>query len=678
MAVIFSQPINPQKVPDLQCRVKDALDKDVRPCIPEYLETSFSFTKIYINHEVSNPITTSLKVSLEEFCSRMKSTMWKGHHMIEKMEISEQTPMQHGFKDANYFMDQKHLPEVHNSNKDKNTIGCASHLSNQTLKSAETQEKALNCDGEPSWVMGSPSGDGEPWVPHHSVSDGEHLNLEYRPTKRKNNNIGSRSIKAVACDDCSGIKRIYFGFKSSLEGEKVIILIGNEGSGKTTLVSLAANLLNGIETADDKQVLDTMEQIHEKSRTSMTAYTFCFAEGQTPITIIDTPGLKDITGTEKNIPVQALRTFFTSGSNIQLHAIGYVVSSTAIYLTSSEHHMIDFLIEQYGHGISTNVIKIVTFAETVKNYPDNDIFKSFGIKPKVILKFNNNAFSMKEINDFDRAYWKMGIKSWKRCIKVLKELPPLTIKSLGVKQKQIYSTNLIKLMEEMLKNELKSFILSYKETQSLTQSVQKKSEQVWQSTMALYHLLSLRDCSLSDVESVLVKYVDEVAEDNSLPSKDCVKLLSLCPSRGLLEAGRRVIECWKPIYNEAKTHRLPNTPIGKYPEIVFCKKCKDRCEIQRTENKSKKSDAIMITYKCKSCKCDGSDHVKIRSQRKPEMKWIISTDDCSVHTRNAIENVLQEYSIPGHVLNIRTYLRFVSQNLDDNFNDFIECIVKRC
>ncbi|XP_045101335.1 uncharacterized protein LOC123498237 isoform X1 [Portunus trituberculatus] len=485
-------------------------------------------------------------------------------------------------------------------------------------------------------------------------------------------------LSEIACDeDCSGLRRKYFGVKSSLKEEKVIILIGNQGSGKTALVNFAANFLKGVEDADDKLYYVMMDKLNGVCHTSsVTAYTFCFAEDAAPITIIDTPGLRDGRETDKNNPLQTLKTFFiNSDSNIQLHAIGYVISSSAVGLTSSEHHMIDFLIEHYGHGISTNFITIVTFvADVMKNNPHNDMFTKYGIKSKVLLKFNNTAFSKKELDDFDRAYWKMGIKNLKKCINHLKKLPPLTMKTLKLKQKEIYSTCMVKSLEEKLKGELKSFMLAYKDTHSLMPSIQVKSEQIWRSAIVLYRLLSTSDCSLS-VESVLVKYVDEVAREISFPSKDCVMLLSLCPSRGLLEAGKRVIEFIGPIHTQIVIDGKQKRPMGKEPEVLFCKKCDDQHEIKRVESKSKKSD---VTYHCTKCQCDESEHSKWTKAEYCEKKCYIPIKICLEHTKKALENVLQEFSVPGHKLNIISFLKIVRQNVDEQFNYFIDSIIPSC
>ncbi|XP_063875628.1 uncharacterized protein LOC135108475 isoform X2 [Scylla paramamosain] len=639
------------------------LFSNAKPHILENLDSNFEFAYLYFKCEKSTKIA-SLRVSLEQFCSRMNATLQITSNAVVKpsdaldgpltREVGKQAegvnPREYASKDTRCFMHQKHSSYHHgssNSIKDGDTSVSMNQSSNYNMPNAEVQDKALNSglhnndkrysDSQENYQRDCKTHQSDICVSNHNVNefgscrnshalrkneavgglvqsstnsalrdmhtmldrteeplstgnnlhysdclqdkyapvsqdksaqtsnscsvnvtDEESLFAEHNTGEHQSKYIKFCSLCEIACDkDCSGLKRKYFGVKSSLKEEKVIILIGNQGSGKTALVNLAANFLKGVEDADDKLYCVIMDKISGNYHTSVTAYTFCFAEDAVPITIIDTPGLRDGRETEKNYPLQTLKTFFAnSGSNMQLHAIGYVISSSAVVLTSSECHMIDFLVELYGQGISTNFITFVTsVTETMKNYSHNDMFKNHGINSKVLLKFNNTAFSKKELDDFDRGYWKMGIKNWKRCISHLKKLPPLIMKTLKVKQKQIYSTYMVKSVEEKLKNELKSFILSYKKIDSLT-PIQEKSEQIWRSAIALYHLTSSNDCSFLNVESLLVKYVDEVAQETSFPSKECVVLLSLCPSRGLLEAGKRMIEFMEPIYARTEIYRL--------------------------------------------------------------------------------------------------------------------------
>ena len=790
MVLIFSQPFDAQKIPALNCMVRDSLVNNFMSCSYENLQTNFEFANLYFDCGESHTKIKSFKASLEEFCSRINkfvhrsvtsTVILKGYDapdISETMNMSEETekislhtnPMEHTSKDTNNLVYQKH-PTDHgnlNSTRVRDTYDSFNDVKNHTMPSVEVKAKTLNSGSQSDNVKDSESqkneqksvktlrnqdflndvhgmrqshkeehltakfgsqgnhctlgssvrdshGDvvqschrsnmrsGHPLLdqkeePLNTVCDSQYsaciknndtLTLKNQstltsykcsvkeqyahiPTEPKSRYIQFCNMRAIFEEDCSGLKRKYFGFKSTSEDEKVIILIGNKGSGKTTLINSVANFLKGIEAVDDELFCVIMDQIYEHSHTlSMTAYTFCFAEGDIPITIIDTPGLTDIRETEKNNPLQILKTFFTSNNaNIHIHAIGYVISSSAVGLTSSERHMIDFLIEHYGRGISTNFITFTTFADIQKVNKVSDIFQSYGIKSK-ILKFNNTVFSIEEVDDFDQCYWKLGIKSWKKCIKVLKVLPPLAIKILKVKQKQIYSSYLVNSAEDKLKNELKKFILSFKEKKSLTQPIQENSEQVWQLAMALYHLASLSDCSFSDIECVLVKYVDEMAKETAFPPKDCVMLLSLCPSRGLLEAGKKIIEFMGTIYAQTITGGLQNIPVRKEPDVLYCKTCYRRHKIKRVEGKFNN-----ITYNCMDCSCDGADHVKKPlPQGKPKMECHLSKRYCLDQTKNAIESILQEFSVPGHVMNIGTYLVFVGQHIDDQFKDFIESIM---
>ncbi|CAH3036311.1 unnamed protein product, partial [Porites lobata] len=87
------------------------------------------------------------------------------------------------------------------------------------------------------------------------------------------------------------------------EQEKVLLLIGATGSGKSTLINGMANYIMGVKWEDDfrfQLVIDDPKVSKSRSQTQyITAYTFYPMEGSalsSKLTVIDTPGFGDSEG----------------------------------------------------------------------------------------------------------------------------------------------------------------------------------------------------------------------------------------------------------------------------------------------------------------------------------------------------------------------------------------------
>ena len=129
-------------------------------------------------------------------------------------------------------------------------------------------------------------------------------------THRKENrqNIYRAILTETFHDEANGIKKVEVGEKSSKSvDEKVVLLIGATGSGKSTLVDAMFNHILGVTWDDDFRFKLTEEDSTSGQSASqtqrITAYTIHHQEWfQIPITltIVDTPGLGSTEGMKRD------------------------------------------------------------------------------------------------------------------------------------------------------------------------------------------------------------------------------------------------------------------------------------------------------------------------------------------------------------------------------------------
>lgn len=233
--------------------------------------------------------------------------------------------------------------------------------------------------------------------------------------------------------------------------EKVMMVVGSTGSGKTTLVNAMINHVLGVQWEDDFR----LKMIHELSSNqgaetignqahSQTQFVSCYTlpcmEGfKIPytLTIVDTPGFGDTRGIEhdKVITEQIRRFFNTKGSAGIDHvdAICFMAQAGNPRLTPTQQYVFDRILAMFGKDIKKNVLVLFTFADGQKPQALSAMLAAGILEDESnFYKFNNSALfvanSGKEDEDnFDRMFWRMGIRSFE---KFFHELAKLESKSL--------------------------------------------------------------------------------------------------------------------------------------------------------------------------------------------------------------------------------------------------------
>ncbi|XP_048018259.1 uncharacterized protein LOC125250010 [Megalobrama amblycephala] len=197
-----------------------------------------------------------------------------------------------------------------------------------------------------------------------------------------------------------------FGRKVEDVKNKVILLVGSTGAGKTTLINVMVNYILGVKWEDSyrfKLINEVTNRSQAESQTSnVSSYELYNQPGfQIPysLTIVDTPGFGDTRGiAHDKMITEQVKSFLCSPLGIDhIDAVCFVVQASLARLTANQSYIFDSILSIFGKDIAENIIILVTFADG-KDIPVLEAIKSADLPCKKNKKgqpsnfnFNNSA-----------------------------------------------------------------------------------------------------------------------------------------------------------------------------------------------------------------------------------------------------------------------------------------------
>ncbi|XP_067303703.1 uncharacterized protein [Pseudorasbora parva] len=233
------------------------------------------------------------------------------------------------------------------------------------------------------------------------------------------------------------IKRWTYGRKDKNKQNKVVILAGETGAGKTALINTIINHLLGVKFEDQEFYQITEEEQHEdqsQSQTSeVTVYEVFVEENPTSLTIIDTPGYYAHSNrfkTERKTS-EDLSSLFSAKEGIHsIDAVCFVMKASQKLLSGKERYIFHSFLSRFGRDIENNIVFLFTHSDGSPPTEALNAIKTAEIPYRrdennepVHFLFNNRQ---KEKRDkrYDHVYrssWEMGEKSVKEFLTLLKE-----------------------------------------------------------------------------------------------------------------------------------------------------------------------------------------------------------------------------------------------------------------
>uniref|UniRef100_A0A8C1FHT7 AIG1-type G domain-containing protein n=2 Tax=Cyprinus carpio TaxID=7962 RepID=A0A8C1FHT7_CYPCA len=183
-------------------------------------------------------------------------------------------------------------------------------------------------------------------------------------------------------DENEKVRKWTYGIKDTSKPNKIVLLVGETGAGKTTLINTMVNYLLNVKFEDEEwyEITEEEEGDQSESQTSeITVYEVFPVMSPMSLTIIDTPGYGDTRGLDKDLEVaENLATLFQSNDGIcEVDAVCFVTQASKNRLSDRQHYIISSVLSLFGKDIVDNIVFLITHSD--------------GMAPKNVISAINKA-----------------------------------------------------------------------------------------------------------------------------------------------------------------------------------------------------------------------------------------------------------------------------------------------
>ncbi|XP_077075324.1 uncharacterized protein LOC143726245 [Siphateles boraxobius] len=278
-----------------------------------------------------------------------------------------------------------------------------------------------------------------------------------------------------------------FGKRDKNKPHKTILMVGETGTGKTTLINTMINYMLCVQREDKvwfEITDDQSDRTSVHSQTSIiTVYGFYPQESQTDLTIIDTPGYGDTRGhdLDKQIAESFLSLCKSAEGINEINAVCLVIMAHQNRLSGRQQYIFDAVQSLFGRDIAENIVLLFTHSNGAR--PKNALTAVKEAKIKCAVNDKNQQFFLfdncqsepadEDDENIKEQSWNLSFRGMEGLFKFLDTIKPKSLKMSQdvVQQRKQLEANISNLKERVQMMEEKQCKL--KQTQKVIKHHQK-------------------------------------------------------------------------------------------------------------------------------------------------------------------------------------------------------------
>ncbi|KAI4901334.1 hypothetical protein NFI96_020767, partial [Prochilodus magdalenae] len=239
----------------------------------------------------------------------------------------------------------------------------------------------------------------------------------------------------------SKFRKWTFGQEDGNLQNNTVLMVGETGTGKTTLINTMVNYFLGVKFEDKVWFEITEEEKRDQTETQtseITVYEIISEERLSSLTIIDTPGIGDTRGMDKDVEIaRNLRDLFLHGTGVKdLDAVCLVLKSYQVRVSDRQRYIFEAVLSLFGKDIEDIIVLCITHSDGGPPTNALEAIKKGKVpcchdnEDKPVYFLFNNRQSEKHTQQFEHFYkssWKMGTHSMEEFLDFIKSQQRKTV-----------------------------------------------------------------------------------------------------------------------------------------------------------------------------------------------------------------------------------------------------------